>query len=403
MIAALPVPSAQVSAVDQPTGNAQPTVETDPVLNPGDAADDPAIWFHATDPARSVVVGNDNSGALEVYDLAGAASSASPSGFFGNVDVRRGFSHRNGHRRTSSSPGTAPASACTRIDPTTRHAHQHHRHGASAAASPCRSAATACACTAAAVDGSDVRVRQRQQRSRRPVRADRRRQRRPARRARCAADWDDRLRGRRLRRRRRARVTSTSAKRTSASGSTAAEPDRPRRARPARTLVDTTVADGGHISPDVEGLTIVYQPGGTGYLMASSQAGPTRSARTWSTSAKARTRSSARSRSSPAPLVDGCGRTDGIDALAADLGPAFPHGIFVCQDNDNTCSDRLGSRTSSSCPSSASVGLAAPTPPPRRPRRPRPRRHRHRACRHRRRSSAPLCPVQRPADRLPTP
>ena len=28
--------------------------------------------------------------------------------------------------------------------------------------------------------------------------------------------------------------------------------------------------------------------------------------------------------------------TDGIDALAADLGPAFPKGLFVCQDNNNT-------------------------------------------------------------------
>jgi len=34
--------------------------------------------------------------------------------------------------------------------------------------------------------------------------------------------------------------------------------------------------------------------------------------------------------------ADGCGRTDGIDALAADLGPGFRNGMFVCQDNANT-------------------------------------------------------------------
>ena len=39
-----------------------------------------------------------------------------------------------------------------------------------------------------------------------------------------------------------------------------------------RVAVDRTIAAGGHIRPDAEGLTIVYQPGGTGYLIASSQA-----------------------------------------------------------------------------------------------------------------------------------
>ena len=35
------------------------------------------------------------------------------------------------------------------------------------------------------------------------------------------------------------------------------------------------------------------------------------------------------------PNADGCERTDGIDAVAAPLGPAFPRGLFVCQDNTN--------------------------------------------------------------------
>ena len=39
-----------------------------------------------------------------------------------------------------------------------------------------------------------------------------------------------------------------------------------------RVAVDRTIAAGGHIRPDAEGLTIVYQPGTTGYLIASSQA-----------------------------------------------------------------------------------------------------------------------------------
>ena len=34
--------------------------------------------------------------------------------------------------------------------------------------------------------------------------------------------------------------------------------------------------------------------------------------------------------------ADGCSITDGIDAPNVWLGPDFPHGLFVCQDNTNT-------------------------------------------------------------------
>jgi 3-phytase len=33
--------------------------------------------------------------------------------------------------------------------------------------------------------------------------------------------------------------------------------------------------------------------------------------------------------------VDGCEETDGIDVTTANLGPAFPHGVFVVQDGFN--------------------------------------------------------------------
>src|SRR5215204_5123111 len=59
------------AAPEQPTGDALAVVETDPVLETGDAADDPAIWYNEADPTRSVVVGNNKKGSLEVYDLTG--------------------------------------------------------------------------------------------------------------------------------------------------------------------------------------------------------------------------------------------------------------------------------------------------------------------------------------------
>ena len=58
-------------AAAQPVGDAQATVETEPVGTSGDAADDPAIWVDAKNPGHSAVIGNDKGGALEVYDLTG--------------------------------------------------------------------------------------------------------------------------------------------------------------------------------------------------------------------------------------------------------------------------------------------------------------------------------------------
>src|SRR5262245_48304552 len=82
---------ASSAPAEQPTGDAQATVETTPVTHTGDAADDPAIWRHPTDPSLSLVIGNDKGGALDVYDLAGNRIQQFTGGFFGNVDVHAGF------------------------------------------------------------------------------------------------------------------------------------------------------------------------------------------------------------------------------------------------------------------------------------------------------------------------
>ncbi|MCO5786816.1 3-phytase [Pseudomonas sp. G11-1] len=68
-----------------------PTVQTDPIPSPGDAADDPAIWLHPSDPAASRVLGTDKRNGLAVYDLNGAQLQYLPLGRLNNVDVRHGF------------------------------------------------------------------------------------------------------------------------------------------------------------------------------------------------------------------------------------------------------------------------------------------------------------------------
>lgn len=55
-----------------------------------DAADDPALWRNAADPARSLIVGTDKKAGLYVYGLDGAVRSFDPAGRLNNVDLAGG-------------------------------------------------------------------------------------------------------------------------------------------------------------------------------------------------------------------------------------------------------------------------------------------------------------------------
>lgn len=68
-----------------------PIGETPPVPVAGDAADDPAIWIHPTDFAQSVIIGTQKQGALIVYDLDGKELQYLPDGNMNNVDLRYHF------------------------------------------------------------------------------------------------------------------------------------------------------------------------------------------------------------------------------------------------------------------------------------------------------------------------
>lgn len=69
----------------------RPVVETKPVANDGDAADDPAIWVNAKNPAGSLVVTTDKQLGLNLYDMTGTLLHTSPDGKMNNVDLRDGF------------------------------------------------------------------------------------------------------------------------------------------------------------------------------------------------------------------------------------------------------------------------------------------------------------------------
>ena len=99
-----------------------------------------------------------------------------------------------------------------------------------------------------------------------------------------------------------------------------------------RVLVDSTDAGaGGHLVADLEGLSVVDAPGGAGFLLASSQGDYTFNVY----GRDAPNEFLRKVKVVDGPAVDGCDRSDGIDAVAGGLGPDFPRGLFVCQDNDN--------------------------------------------------------------------
>ncbi|WP_395445046.1 phytase [Caulobacter sp. UC70_42] len=99
----------------------QATMETEPVGHDGDAADDPAIWVHPTDPARSAIIATDKKGGLLVYDLSGKRLQYLADGKMNNVDLRGGFK-LGGKTVTlvAASDRTRKAIGLYTIDPETR-------------------------------------------------------------------------------------------------------------------------------------------------------------------------------------------------------------------------------------------------------------------------------------------
>jgi 3-phytase len=98
-----------------------PALETPAVATWGDAADDPAIWVHPSDPSKSLVIATDKNLGLYVYDLEGKLLQTLTDGRMNNVDVRDGFVV-DGRPRTlvAASNRTDKSIALYWLDPATR-------------------------------------------------------------------------------------------------------------------------------------------------------------------------------------------------------------------------------------------------------------------------------------------
>ncbi len=65
------------------------SMETAPAGARGDAADDPALWLHPQDAAKSLILGTNKQEGLVVYNLDGTEAARLPIGLINNVDLRQ--------------------------------------------------------------------------------------------------------------------------------------------------------------------------------------------------------------------------------------------------------------------------------------------------------------------------
>ncbi len=341
---------AAASAAPDPVVPVPSDRETVPVGTTGDSMDDPAVWVHPADPSRSLVLGNNKRGALETYDLDGnrVQRLSDTTTFWGNVDVRQGVP-------VAGVVGDLVAVyhrglQLYRVDPDTRQLSRTNE--GTAISTPgeglCLYSSQVTGRLYAIVVSIAGQVRQFEIRD---------------------IDNDGLLDG---------LLVRQFAVGSEAEGCVA-DDDRGTLyiseenvglwrygAEPAagadRTAVDT-VDPGGHLVPDVEGVTLVDLPDGSGYLIASAQnaADPNNSYFvTYDRETEAYVRSF---RVVDGPTSDDCDRTDGITAVAANLGPAYPHGIFVCQDNNNDAPG-VGNQDLKYVPLEDVVDLDVDPPPP---------------------------------------
>lgn len=307
-----------------PTGRRDPVatvsalIETTPVPSPGDAADDPAVWVHPDNPADSLVIGTDkDGGGLGVYDMAGRQLQYVRHGRPNNVDVRNGFTlGPESVSLVTAGDRTDNSILIYKIDEDTRTLEDvaARRITTVPAYGSCMYRSRRTGRLYYFVNSVDGEVEQ----------------------------WElfgvqgGKVDGRRVR---------SFSVNTRPEGCVAddelghvyigledegvlkfeAEPTSPARGE----VVDRTMD--GHLDPEVEGLALYETGPGTGYLVASNQAHD---------SFVVYRREDGNDYLGTFAVVEGNGidgvtHTDGIAIQSGNLGPLFPRGVFVAQDNEN--------------------------------------------------------------------
>ena len=295
------------------------TVETDPVQSSGDAADDPVIWRHPGDDAQSTIIGTDKKRGLVVYDLDGRVLQDVPDGKLVNVDLRHDFQLRGSPTAIVTAGNRSDNSiAIYAIDPSTRKLRNVAARRIAVdlgvyGSCMYRSAVTGAYYVFITSKSGEVDQWRLLQTTAGTVDAERVRRFDVGSQIEACVT-DDEL-----------GVLYIGEERVGI-WKYAAEPT----VGDDRTAVDST-GPNGFLTPDVEGLTIFFGAEGTGYLIASSQSRD---------AFNVYRREGGNEYVMTFTIEEGNGidrvtHSDGIDVLNASLGPRFPQGVFVTQDQQN--------------------------------------------------------------------
>ncbi len=315
-------PQPLVTAVAPTFPTVTPTVETEPMAHPGDAADDPAIWRNPTNPAASLVIGTDKQGGLHVYNMHGKSLQFVPDGKMNNVDLREGF-RLGGQDVTlvTASDRTNKAVAIYALDTTTSQlrniADGLQPSGLSDPYGQCMYRSAKTGKYYVFISDPEGLVRQWELQTTRAgkVRA------KPVRDISfssqtegCVADD--------------ATGTLYVAEEDIALWKVAAEP-----VRSAKPVAIDRVDQNSKIKDDLEGVGIYDLGGGRGYIVVSSQGNDSYSV--YRREGDQAYLGSFAVIANPSNGIDGVSETDGLDVSSSNLGPGFEHGALVAQDGRN--------------------------------------------------------------------
>ncbi len=299
-----------------------PTVETVSFSGSGDIADDSAIWLNPSNPAQSVVIGDnkdDAAGGLAVFGLDGKIIQFRQDGYIGNVDLRNNFSFGGqsitivgaNHRGNNTivlykfNPSTRQLEPISGTRPTSTKNYgfcfyKSKQSGKLYAIVPHESGLTEQ--YELVVSGTSINTTKVRSLTNIGTQAES-----------CVAD--DEL------------GHLYVGEEDVAIWKYNAEPS----GGLTRTQVDTS-ANGGNVTNDIEGMSLAYGPNGTGYLFVSRQSNSTYALyRREGSNAFVKTFTVGAS-----GTIDAVSGTDGLDVLNANLGSAFPKGLLVVHDTSNS-------------------------------------------------------------------
>lgn len=317
------IPHYRLVAAKHVAKQVMPIIETPPVPVAGDAADDPAIWLHPTNLTQSVIIGTQKQGAVVVYDLTGKEIQYLADGNMNNVDLRYNFKLNNQLVTIVAASNRSNNSiALYRMNPETRHLENIAARiittiGLSEVYGLCLYYSMKSGNYYVFVNDKNGLVQQWQLFDNGQAQVDARLVRSFSVGSRTEGCVADDING-----------TFYISEELVGVWKYNAEPDGD---NTQHTLVDSTT--GGHLTAEVEGLTIYYVDETKGYLIVSNQGNHTFSV--YNRDGNNDYLGTFQVMTNQELNIDGVFDTDGIDVTNVPLNDQLPHGIFVVQDGIN--------------------------------------------------------------------